>query len=129
VPYPEELKQHLGVIYPILFKGLEDSMPLLRQGSAASLANLVEVYEDDAKKIVLDKINGINVEERMGLTNSELCASCKDSKTLTSTTQQSTPTPSTSSAVHMSELPGHPVLPSSCPACTSQPWHLIDGYV
>lgn len=54
--YPDIARQFLDDFYPHLFKTLEDPIPLVRQGAASSLAQIVLAYGGEAQSIVIDKV-------------------------------------------------------------------------
>jgi len=54
--FPAESKDSLEVLFPLFFMNLEDTIPSVRQGAAAALANVVKAYGNDALDVVVNKI-------------------------------------------------------------------------
>lgn len=54
--FPEECKSMMEQLYPLFFANLSDSIPSVRQGAAAALANIVRTYGQEPIEISMEKI-------------------------------------------------------------------------
>ena len=142
----------MSELYPLLFKNLEDPIPLLRQGAASALANIVNAYGTAALPLILDKIvTGLEGTEKMKDTSTtEAIAEAADKLEISENTcvlhdrhcQFAVPgkVQITSAALFNALNPSGELSPThlnpnspvtSCLNCRKskipQPWHLSDG--